>query len=173
VSGFNENLGTSFLQMPPNFAPKNITDIEKYLKSLPKDFKVVVEFRHPDWFKDTPAANDAFEMLNKLKAGTVITDAAGRRDCVHMRLTNPTAFIRFVGNSLHKTDFTRVDDWVKRIKKWMDAGLETIYFMMHMHDEKDSPELVTFAIKKLNKECGLDLKVPVFYDNGEMFAKVL
>jgi hypothetical protein len=45
--------------------------------------------------------------------------------------------------------------------------------MMHMHDEKDSPELVTFAIKKLNKECGLDLKVPVFYDNGEMFAKVL
>jgi uncharacterized protein YecE (DUF72 family) len=173
ISDFGENLGTSFLQMPPNFTPKNLPDLEKYLNSLPKDFKVCVEFRHPDWFKDVPAVSDAFAMFNQLKIGMVITDAAGRRDCVHMRLTNPSAFIRFVGNSLHKTDFTRVDDWVKRIKKWLGSGLETIYFMMHMHDEKDSPELVTFAIKKLNSECGLDLKVPVFYDNGEMFAKVL
>jgi uncharacterized protein YecE (DUF72 family) len=145
--------------------------MEKYLAGLPDELGVCVELRHPEWFKDSETANNAFAMLNKLKRGTVITDAAGRRDCVHMRLTNGTAFIRFVGNSLHKTDFTRIDDWVKRMKKWLASGLETLHFMMHMHDEKDSPELVTYTIKKMNKECRLDLKVPVFYDNGELFGK--
>jgi hypothetical protein len=57
------------------------------------------------------------------------------------------------------------------MKKWLASGLETLHFMMHMHDEKDSPELVTYTIKKMNKECRLDLKVPVFYDNGELFGK--
>lgn len=173
INGFGGNLGTTFLQLPPNFTPKSLPDMEKYLQSLPKDLSVCLELRHPDWFKDNEAANRAFETLGKLKMGTVITDAAGRRDCVHMRLTNGTAFIRFVGNSLHKTDFTRVNDWVNRIKKWLDSGIETVYFMMHMHDEKDSPELVTFAIKQLNKECGLDLQVPEFYDNGELFGKII
>jgi uncharacterized protein YecE (DUF72 family) len=171
VSGFGGNLGTSFLQMPPNFTPKSLPDMVKYLSSLPKDFDMCVELRHPDWFKDGETANEAFAALTELKKGTVITDAAGRRDCVHMRLTNGTAFIRFVGNSLHKTDFTRVDDWIKRMKKWLSSGIETLHFMMHMHDEKDSPELITYAIKKMNKECKLELQVPTFYDNGELFGK--
>jgi uncharacterized protein YecE (DUF72 family) len=173
INGFGKNLGTTFLQMPPNFTPKSLPELEKYLQSLPKNLDVCVELRHPDWFKDNEAANKAFAVMKKLKIGTVITDAAGRRDCVHMRLTNGEAFIRFVGNSLHKTDFTRVNDWVKRIKKWLQSGIDTVYFLMHMHDEKDSPELVTYAIKKLNKECNLNLLVPTFYDGGESFGKIV
>lgn len=173
IYGFKENLGTSFLQLPPNFTPKSFPELEKYLLVLPKDLDVCVEFRHPEWFKDNEASIVAFKLLNSQKLGAVITDTSGRRDCAHMHLTNSTAFIRFVGNQLHKTDFTRIDDWVKRLKKWLNSGLETLYFMMHMHDEKDSPELVTHAIKKMNKECGLDLQVPTFYDNGELFGKII
>lgn len=166
MEGFGGNLGISFLQMPPNFTPKSLPDMEKYLKSLPIDMDVTVEFRHPEWFKDE-SSNAAFAMLKELKMGSVITDAAGRRDCVHMRLTNSTAFIRFVGNSLHPTDFKRIDDWVKRLKKWLGSGLETLYFMMHMHDEAHSPELATYTIRQMNKHCKLDLKEPVFYGGQE------
>ena len=35
-----------------------------------------------------------------MNMGIVITDTAGRRDCAHMNLTIPKAFIRYVGNSL-------------------------------------------------------------------------
>ncbi|MCI0449349.1 MAG: DUF72 domain-containing protein [Chlorobi bacterium] len=167
IDGFGENLGTCFLQMAPNFTPKNHNDLEAYVKSLPKIVDVCVEFRQPEWFKDTEIANDTFVMLRENGLGSVITDTAGRRDCAHMRLTSPTAFIRFVGNSLHPSDFKRVDDWVERLKKWLGSGLETLYFMMHMHDEKDSPELAAYTIRQLNKKCGLDLKEPLFYNSPQ------
>ena len=78
-----------------------------------------------------------------------------------MHLTIPKTFIRFVGNSLHKTDFTRCDDWANRIKYWLDAGIRELYFFMHMHDEAYSPELTVYLVQKLNKTCHLNLPLPV------------
>jgi uncharacterized protein YecE (DUF72 family) len=89
--------------------------------------------------------------------GAVITDTAGRQDVLHMQLTIPKAFVRFVGNSLHPSDYPRIDMWAKRLKQWIDAGIEEIYFFMHMHDEGLSPELTQYVVKKFNKVCGLDL----------------
>ena len=94
--------------------------------------------------------------------GAVITDTAGRRDCAHMNITMPKTFIRYVGNSLHKTDYTRIDEWVERIKYWLDNGLKELYFFMHMHDEAKSPELTVYLADKLNAACGLDLHKPIF-----------
>lgn len=164
ISNFGKNLGSSFLQLPPNFPPKNFEALEKYVSALPKGFDVSVEFRHPAWFSDVKVFDETFTMLKENKIGSVITDTAGRRDVVHTRLTNPTAFIRFVGNNLHSSDFKRVDDWVLKIKKWMDSGIKTVYFLMHMHDEKDSPELTHYVITKLNKKCKTKLKLPHFYN---------
>ena len=107
-------------------------------------------------------------MLQSLGIGFLITDAAGRRDVVHMRLTNKTAFIRYVGNGLHKTDYTRIDEWVKRLKKWLPAGLENLYFMMHQHDEKDTPILTDYVIKQMNKHCKLNLTPPTFITNPSL-----
>ncbi len=94
--------------------------------------------------------------------GFVITDTSGRRDCAHMQLTVPKAFIRYVGNSLHSTDFTRVDEWIDRIKSWINQGIEQVYFFMHMHDEDFSPELTVYMVDKLKDVCDLNLKKPVF-----------
>ncbi|HTM91367.1 MAG TPA: hypothetical protein VL095_03040, partial [Flavisolibacter sp.] len=73
-------------------------------------------------------------------------------------------FIRFVGNSLHKTDFPRIDAWVERMKYWLDSGIQEINFFMHMHDEATSPELTVYLVDKMNKTCGLDLIAPKFVD---------
>ena len=162
IQGFEENLGVCFLQLPPNFSPKNLQVLEDYLKSLPKEIEVCVEFRHPDWFKPLAANKDAFEMLENYKMGTVITDTAGRRDCVHQRLTTSTAFIRFVGNNLHPTDYTRINDWVMKIKEWLESGIRTVYFFMHQPEEAYSPELCAYVIRELNKHCHLQFKEPLF-----------
>ena len=103
-----------------------------------------------------------FAFLRDNNWGAVITDTAGRRDCAHMHLTIPKAFIRYVGNSLHPTDYTRTDAWVKRMKYWLDHGLQELYFFMHMHDEATSPELTVYLVDKMNKECGLNLIKPRF-----------
>ena len=99
-------------------------------------------------------------MLREMKVGTVITDTSGRRDVLHMRLTTPVAFIRFVGNNLHPTDYKRIDDWVGRLKLWIDSGIETIYFFIHNHEELNSPELCKYTIQKLNAAKGLNIAVP-------------
>ena len=109
-------------------------------------------------------------MLREIKIGSVITDTSGRRDVLHMRLTTPIAFIRFVGNNLHPTDFRRIDDWVNRMKLWIDSGIETIYFFIHNHEELNSPELCKYTIQKLNAATGLNLKGPnLLNDTASLF----
>ncbi|HLT73546.1 MAG TPA: DUF72 domain-containing protein [Ohtaekwangia sp.] len=161
VSGFGKKLGPLFLMLHPGMAPKTLENLDEFLAYIPDDFNVFVEVRHPDWF--TTETLDALgEVLHKRGAGFIITDAAGRRDCVHMRMTNNQTFIRFVGNGLHPSDYTRIDAWVKRIKTWMDIGIEKIFFFMHQHEEVHSPVLSKYLIEKINAECNLSIKVPEF-----------
>ncbi|HEY1009009.1 MAG TPA: DUF72 domain-containing protein [Daejeonella sp.] len=160
ISEFGDTLGPAFLQLSDNFGPKNFDILKEYLEHLPKDYDVFVEVRHKDWYADPVARKDLFEMMRDLKKGSIITDASGRRDCVHMELTIPDAFIRFVGNGLHPTDFSRIDEWVERLGKWSDQGLNKIYFFLHQHDEKDTPILADYTINKLNERLGTDLKRP-------------
>lgn len=173
ISGFGENLGPVFLMPHPGMGPKTLDTIEAFVQSLPRDLRLFVELRHTEWFSDPEAFDNVFNMLEKHQAGAVITDASGRRDCVHMRLTTPQAFIRFVGNGLHPTDYTRVDGWVQRIKKWMDEGMGKVYFFMHQHEELHSPELCKYLIGQLNKHCGTDIPEPVFVPADELFEAPL
>src|SRR5215469_5107383 len=103
-------------------------------------------------------------MLHELNKGAVITDASGRRDVVHMELPIPHAFIRFVGNSLHPTDYKRCDDWVERIVSWHEMGLQSVWFFMHQHDERYSPELADYTVEQFNKHLGTNLIRPEFIE---------
>ena len=164
IKGFGKNLGPVFVQVNESFSPKRKDELLKFLETLPEDVQFFMEVRHPAWFAKKEILKELFELLKKLKIGTVITDTAGRRDCLHMQLTTPTAFVRFTGNSLHPTDYTRIDDWVKRIKFWLDSGLKELYYFMHMHDEAFSPELSIYLAEQLNKVCKLDIIVPKFVE---------
>lgn len=162
ITAFKEHLGPIFVQVSDTFSPKRKTELFDYLESLPKDLQFFLEVRHPGWFANDSDKADMFDFLIKNDLGAVITDTAGRRDCAHMHLTIPKTFIRYVGNSLHPSDYTRIDAWVERMKFWLDHGLKELYFFMHMHEEATSPELTVYLVDKMNKECGLDLIKPTF-----------
>lgn len=162
INGFKESLGPIFLMPHPGMGPKTAETIDSFIAGLPEDVDLFVELRHEEWFRDEDAFQNIFNVFEKHKAGSIITDASGRRDCVHMRLTTPEAFIRFVGNGLHPTDYIRIDDWVQRIKQWMAAGIHKVYFFMHQHEELHSPELCRYLIEQLNKQCGLTIPLPEF-----------
>ena len=172
IAGLEDNLGSSFLQLPPYFGPHQLPDLEEFIKFIPETIPIAVELRHPDWFVDNVASLELFDVLEKYRVGTVSTDVAGRRDVLHMRLTTPSAMIRFVGNGLHPTDYKRIDDWVKRLKTWFDDGLQQLYFFVHEPDNTFAPDLAIYLIEQLNKVCGLDLKVPKKFVQpvqGELF----
>jgi hypothetical protein len=77
-----------------------------------------------------------------------------------MRLTTPQAFIRYVGANDPQSDRERLDDWIDRLKVWVDQGLRDIYFFVHQNIEMESPFLSAYFIEKLNKEFGLNLQIP-------------
>ncbi len=166
IIAFEEHLGPMFIQVSDAYSTKRKDELFQFLKLLPTDMQFFLEVRHPDWFKE-PISKELFETLHALNIGAVITDTAGRRDCAHMHLTIPKTFIRYVGNSLHHTDYTRIDAWIERMKYWLNKGMNDIYFFMHMHNEATSPELTVYLVDKMNTECGLNLIKPKFVNSKE------
>ncbi len=162
MGSLGQYLGSCFLQMPENFAAKRFENLQNYIEYLPNDAPVNLELRHTEWFTDESVANETFALLQENNIGTVITDVAGRRDCLHQRLTNNTAFIRFNGYDLHESDYKRLDDWADRIKIWLESGLKTVYFFVHQEDETHSPLTAEYMVKQLNAKCNLNLKAPGF-----------
>lgn len=168
---FKETLGPIFLMPHPQMGPKTLEVQQAFIESMPRDIELFVEQRHKDWYANREAFDALFHMMEVNKAGAVITDASARRDCVHMRLSTPEAFIRFVGNGLHPTDYTRIDDWVQRMKQWQQQGIQKIYFFMHQHEELHSPELARYLIQQLNLHCGTSIPEPKFVEPTDLFPE--
>ncbi|MBV7529501.1 DUF72 domain-containing protein [Chitinophaga sp. sic0106] len=158
--GFGKHLGPIFLQLSEKFSPSRRAQLYDYVAGLPADLQFFVEVRHPEWFEDEAIRMELFQTLAKHKVGVVMTDTPGRRDCLHMHLTVPKAFIRFVANDLHPTDFTRIDDWTHRLKYWLDKGLKEFYFFLHTRSEKNIPELGMYLADQVKRVCGIEIKKP-------------
>ena len=161
-----EKLGTIFLQMHNNFAPKDFDKVVTFVESWPKEIPLAIEFRHTDWYNDPNVSEELYNLLEKNNISNVIVDTAGRRDLMHMRLTNGSAFIRYVGAN-HSSDYNRLDDWIERLKIWKALGINEIDFFIHQNIEKASPLLSAHFIKNLNKELGTNLIVPQMGGNSQ------
>lgn len=159
VSAFEDRLGMAFMQLHENFGPKDVDRLKRVLERFPKGIPLAVEVRNKEWFADKVINKAYCELLEKNGVANIIVDTAGRRDMLHMRLTGPEAFVRYVGAN-HPTDITRLDDWITRIKKWRKAGLQKLYFFVHQNVERESPLLAAYFIKEMNKAFKLNLKVP-------------
>lgn len=159
TSLLKDKLGTIFLQMHNNFNPKNWDRVVQFVEYWPKEFPLAMEFRHTDWFNDETVAQELYHLLQENNIANVLVDTAGRRDLMHMRLTNNETFIRYVGAN-HASDYPRMDDWVSRLATWKNLGLKNIHFFVHQNLELESPLLSAYFIEKLNKEFDSNLAIP-------------
>lgn len=160
LAEFEEKLGMVFLQMHDNFKPKEFELLEKFIIEFPKGISLAIELRNTEWFNTKAEADRVCKLFKKHKVTNIIVDTAGRRDLLHMRLTTPIAFIRYVGAN-HESDYTRLDPWIKRIAKWKKEGLKELYFFVHQNVEVESPALSAYFIDGINKKLELKLHVPV------------
>lgn len=136
IRAFEDQLGPVFLQLSEYFSPVRKRNLYTYLESLPRDITFFVELRHPDWFNQPQEREELFNTLQQLGVGAVITDTPGRRDCLHMTLTLPKLFLRFVTKGGHPLDEVRLQQWYQRINELKAQGPEEIYFFLHVHDGK-------------------------------------
>ena len=160
MSHLQEKLGMPFLQLHNNFAPKDMERVVAFAENWKYDVPLAMEFRHTDWYNNPEISSELYELLEKHKITNVLVDTAGRRDLMHMRLTTPNAFIRWVGANHETSDRERLDEWVERIADWKEQGLTELNFFVHQNIEKESPLLSAYFIERLNKRIGTDLHVP-------------
>ncbi|MBK8877765.1 MAG: DUF72 domain-containing protein [Haliscomenobacter sp.] len=164
IEGFADRLGPCFLQLPPGFGPESLDLLTAFLEKWPQSLAIAVEFRNQRWFNPPEAIERAAERLHRVHAGMVITDVAGRRDVLHMHVSAPFVLIRFVGNGLHRTDYSRTQDWVVRLEQWLKNGIREIYFFSHEPDNLLAPELAHFITLQVEG------KLPSVTTRGPQFA---
>ena len=151
IALWQEYLGICFLVLPPSFDPSRYLTLTEYANTFP--LPLAIEFRHPQWFKNTRNVDTTFHELRRHNVSPVITDVAGRRDCLHQRLTTNTVAIRFVGNNLHSSDYKRLDDWVQRITLWIANGLQTVYFFVHEPQSDLAIDAAIYFAQQLSVAC--------------------
>lgn len=160
ISRFEEKMGHAFIQLHPSFGPHLFPSLEAFLGEYAAIMPLAIEFRHPDWFQEGQLIPQLRTLLEQTGASALITDVAGRRDVAHTSLTTRVAMVRFVGNMLDPSDYTRVDAWMDRLAAWVDQGLERLYFFVHEPDDTFAPDLGGYVIEQLNQRFGLDLPLP-------------
>lgn len=139
-----EALGTKrgdlWLALPPYVGPSEFRALEDFLARWRPIVPLAVEVREPRWFRGA-VLEDLARLLLDHDVPFIITDTAGRRDVLHMRVTAPRTMVRFVANGLHPTDFTRLDEWARVLALWAQEGLREAQFFFHQRDEAQTVDL--------------------------------
>jgi uncharacterized protein YecE (DUF72 family) len=158
-----KNLGPAFLQLPPHYAPKHSTNLIPYLKAWPRELKMAIEFRHPEWFTGGDEAERVWALLSELGIAAVICDTAGRRDVLHMRLTAPFTIVRFGGYDGHVSDEIRLKNWANKITELSKTGLESFDFLVHTTDSVHTPDSCQMFSKIVKSTCDIDVRAPTYF----------
>lgn len=157
LNAFGDKLGVTFVQLPPSLGPQDKRVVAQLVARLTTQLvseqgdphRFALELRHPDWFHDRALFGRLSEFLHEQGIGLVITDTAGRRDAVHMAVPVPHVFIRFLGNGLHASDFSRLDAWADRLAQWLDAGVRDVSMFIHQPNKTHAATLIQHMTKRL------------------------
>lgn len=165
VALFGEKLGICFLQLPPHFSPQKAQILIDYLENFPSTTRLAVEFRHKDWFiypneETKEVVREVFSVMRRHNISALMSDVSGRRDVLHMRMTSDTMIVRLVGNSLDKTDFQRMEEWVERMDTWFKNGLKEFHFWLHQPENIKTADMAVFLIEKLQEKGYKNLEKP-------------
>lgn len=157
MRGLDTRLGPIFLQLPPTFGPRQITQLQTFLAFWPSDVRLAVEVRHPDFFQEphTTALNTLLGQHNvarvimdtrPLRVGTTeeqqVLQARERKPNLPLQiaLTADFAFVRYIGNPDMQKNEPFLAEWAQILGQWLLEG-KTLYGFCHCPFEKYSPDI--------------------------------
>ena len=171
LSTFRHKLGPSFMQLPPYFGSDRFDTLEHFFDAFPSEFDLSIELRHPSWFEDEYIMDELQDLTISHNIGLLLTDVAGRRDVLHMRVCGDYIMVRFVGNAsdteIHPTDYQRIDDWVERIQYYVDQGIRKIYFFPHEPNNILAPELGEYICTRIIENTTIQTRGPKRIETGQ------
>ncbi|NJB85123.1 uncharacterized protein YecE (DUF72 family) [Lewinella marina] len=167
LDGLREKLGCAFIQLPPYFGVDRLPILDAFLGRWPRVLPLAVEVRHESWFSDPFATEALMDTLARHAAAAVITDVAGRRDVLHGYVTAPRTMIRFVGNGLIESDFTRLADWARKLREW---NLPETFIFPHEPDNVLAPDAAAWLAGHLAAQDFAETRGPASVQGPEQMS---
>jgi len=169
----HDRLGPTMVQLPRDFGPRELPQLEELLAAWPSHLPCAVEVRHPEFFHKGAAEKALNRLLITYSANRVMLDvrpvfstpANGQMGLAHAQQEKPklplhvlsTAnfpVIRFIGHidkSINSGYFTA---WKDRLKLWINQG-KTPFLFVHTADNRASPEMARHLYHTLQRRISL------------------
>lgn len=163
-----DRLGTFFLQLHESFGIAELPALGNYLGSLSQSYHYAVEVRHRDFFDQGDNERRLEELLTEQGVERVNFDTRGlqaatgeqpelrevqrRKPRVPLRQAalGVRPFVRFVGDPVIEKDRDRLDEWARRMARWIEGG-RTPYFFAHHVDDRHSPAVARLFYSMLRQ----------------------
>jgi uncharacterized protein YecE (DUF72 family) len=100
VRPLNEKLALILIQLPPDFSPRSLAAVEKFLPLLQPDLRFAIEFRDPNWLSDE-TGEYVLDLLAAHRVALTLTDGKWvKREQMFRVVDRPTAdfaYVRWMG----------------------------------------------------------------------------
>lgn len=111
LAHFGGKLGAVLFQFPPSFHADEIQNLERFLRFLPRDFRVALEFRHPSWYQYGP--NEQEPLVASLLRGYAVCWVSGEHPRVPAKVhpTSDFLYLRWIGKhgTFQSHHYERID----------------------------------------------------------------
>ena len=179
MSRLGTRLGPMFLQMPPRYSPKLLTDLQAFLAVWPRDVRLAVEVRHLGWFESP--YDEAFDQLltdhnmarvtidtrpirdldgDKVLAGSVyqsLLEARERKPDIPVapKRTADFVFVRYIGHPQLEINFPLLDEWADYFVSQLREGAD-VYVFCHSPENMTAP----WICKELHQRVAKEISIP-------------
>jgi len=172
-------LGPMFLQLPPSYSPKLITDLATFLNEFPQEVRLGVEVRHLGWF-DAPHRDSLNQLLASHNMARVVIDTRPIRSLegdailagstyesllearerkpdvpVFSERTGDFVFLRFIGHPNLEPNLEYISEWVEHLVPQMEQGVDAFIFC-HSPDNLIAPQLC----REFHRRIAARIKIP-------------
>jgi uncharacterized protein YecE (DUF72 family) len=164
MSQLGTRLGPMFLQLPPNYSPALLEDLQMFLEGWSPGVQLAVEVRHTGWF-DSPHHEALNALLSEHEKARVIVDTRPIRSLrgdsilrgsVYKRLlearerkphlpilqerTAAFVFLRYIGHPQMEENEPFLTEWASYLAGWIQEEVD-VYVFCHCPDERLDPWL--------------------------------
>lgn len=179
MSQLGVRLGPMFLQLPPHYSPGRFADLKTFLAAWPREIRLGVEVRHPDWFE--PPQNGALnELLSEHAMARVVIDTRPIRSLKGDKVlegstyesllqareqkpnvpilperTTDFVFLRYIGHPQMEINAPLLDEWGQYLSAQLRAGAD-VYAFCHSPENLTAPQICC----SLHQRIAAEVPVP-------------
>ncbi len=137
---FEDKLGTSIVQLPPNFSRDFHRELYYFLLQIPKNFPLSLELRHSSWFEAGSLYDKLHDYLDQNGFSMTLTDAPGRPDLFHASFCGGFNVVRFLSDEVAAHDELRLKEW----REYLSFYPGKIAICLHRPDNTGTPEMLEY-----------------------------